>query len=367
MSASHRRQFLWATAWLGFAGTGSLAWAQSQHATIAVPFYRPLDCVLGLYKHWAPQRVQAWVDCTEQLHSALQHLHRTPAPQASPAQARAAWLQALNAWEPLATVPLAPLIQRRSIRQVDFAPTRPALIQRAIERAPTGASAMQLVGTPAKGLPALEWLLWAQPLKPGSPASAYAVEVAAELTREALALQAAFQKAANDEWNEASADAAWAEFINQWIAGLERLRWAQMEKPWREQQTRRTSSKSTNSTSGSATFPRPFSGATAQSWAQQWQVLRELAVSSSELGPVPGQGVVSLESYLRGRGLTALADRWMQRIERSDAAMAQLQTTGMGSGLLLASRELAQTKRLAEADLATALEVSIGFSDADGD
>jgi predicted lipoprotein len=34
---------------------------------------------------------------------------------------------------------------------------------------------------------------------------------------------------------------------------------------------------------------------------------------------------------------------------------------------LAAARALAQTKRLAEAQVASALEVSIGFSDADGD
>jgi uncharacterized protein len=47
---------------------------------------------------------------------------------------------------------------------------------------------MELIGTPAKGLPALEWLLWVKPIQPASAECRYAVQVAAEIQREAQAL-----------------------------------------------------------------------------------------------------------------------------------------------------------------------------------
>lgn len=366
-----RRRLLCAGAAAGFAAAvGAPVWAQRSHATWAVPFYRPADVAAGLYRHWAPARALAWVDATAQLQSALQALSDATTPAAATPvrqQARTAWLQAVDAWERLATVQFGPLIERRSARQVDFTPTRPALIQRAIERAPDSAQDMERIGTPAKGLPALEWLLWSQPLllRPGSPACAYAVQVAAELARDALALQAAFKAGAERDWDNdmEAGDAAFAEFINQWVGALERLRWAHMEKPLRENASRGARAASPEG------FPRHASGATAASWARQWQALREMAMFTGDAqapAPAAGQGVVPLETYLRGRGLNPLADAWVQQVERTDTALRKLQPAP-GPRVLAAARELAQTKRLAEADVAPALEVGIGFSDADGD
>ena len=82
---------------------------------------------------------------------------------------------------------VGPLLTRRSQRQIDFSPTRPALTERAIESEPAGLQAMERIGTPAKGLPALEWLLWTQPVAPGSAACRYAAEVALDIEREAIA------------------------------------------------------------------------------------------------------------------------------------------------------------------------------------
>lgn len=364
-----RRQLLRTVAGLA-AACGAPAWAQRSHTTWAVPFYRPTDVAAGLYEHWAPPRAQAWVTATGWLASALQALSDAAPAAAALAreQAQAAWLQAVDAWERLATVQFGPLIQRRSARQVDFTPTRPELIQRAIERAPASAADMERIGTPAKGLPALEWLLWSRPalLRPGGPACAYAVQVAAELARDALALQAAFQAGAGRDWDRdtEAGDAAFSEFINQWVGALERLRWAHMEKPLRE-----AASRADRAAASPEGFPRRASGGTAASWARQWQALRELAVFTGDAdapAPAAGQGVVPLETYLRGRGLNPLADAWVRQVERAGAALRALQPAP-AARVLAAGRELAQVKRLAEVEVAPALEVGIGFSDADGD
>ena len=83
----------------------------------------------------------------------------------------------------------------------------------------------------------------------------------------------------------------------------------------------------------------------------------------------PGQALVPLETYLRGRGLNPLADQFAKTTQAIDAAFAALGKAGKNNGTQVqqAARALSALKRLAEAEIAPALQVSIGFSDADGD
>jgi predicted lipoprotein len=323
-----------------------------------LPLYRPADLVAGLYRHWSPPRSAAFSAAAEALVQALDRRCTAGAGEAALAEARARWRDTVAAWEALSTVPFGPLVERRSARQIDFTPTRPELIRRAIGRAPAGAADMERIGTPAKGLPALEWLLWTDPVAPGAAACAYAREVAADIAREAAALQAAFAADAQKTWDEEASDTAFAEFVNQWLGGLLRLRWQHIERPVRE-----------GASGGRAApqLPRRASAGTAASWAAQWQALRALAIADPQAAaPQPGEGVVPLDTYLRGRGLTALAGRWRHRIEAGDRVMRAL-APGPRDRLLPAAAELARVQRLAEAEVAPALRVSIGFSDSDGD
>lgn len=355
------------TAWRGvvavvFAACGVSVQAQQKHAQVAVPFYRPSEAAQGLYRGLLAPRAQTFAREAAALSAPVQALCDADRASASTAlaAARAAWQRAVDAWERLAAVPLGPLIERRSMRQLDFTPARPELIERAIQGQPAGPADMERVGTPAKGLPALEWLLWARfasSASPATPACLYAVQVAKDLTLHAAALEQAVEAAAEQTWDEARGDVAFTEFINQWVGATERLRWAQIDKPRREAATRGQRSPA---------YPRQASGQTAASWARQWQVLRELAVFQGREAPRPGQGVVPLETYLRGRGLNALAGRWARQVDRAGAAMQGLRP-GDARRLDAAVRELAALKALAEAEVAPALEISIGFSDADGD
>lgn len=334
------------------------AQAQQAAARVAVPLYDPGHVAVGLARHWSLPLSAAFDGSAQALAPALQALC-----EAAPAQAqarleaaRSAWTRAVGDWELYASVPLGALIERRSQREIDFTPTRPELIARAIERGPRNAADMERVGTPAKGLPALEWLLWTRPAAPGAPACGYAVQVAAEVAREAAALHAAAQATARELPEQEAAGAAFGELLNQWVGAVERLRWQQIERPRREAASR----------GARPAWPRQASGRSAASWAASWQGLRRLAVIGDQGAPAPGEGLVSIEAYLRGRGRLALADRWAERIARTDAAMRALQPARAAS-LDAAVRELAQTRRLAEDEVATALEVSLGFSDADGD
>lgn len=342
---------------------GALSQAQTVAPHVAVPFYTPGHFMQGAYRDWYAPQAAGFATQAAALPGAVAALCDA-APADAPgrlAQARAQWQASTAAWDRLSSVQIGPLVQRRSARQIDFTPTRPELITRAIQSAPADAAAMERIGTPAKGLPALEWLLWSRPVAPQTPACRYAVQVAADVSREAAALSGDLAELAAREPGEddAASAPAMAELLNQWVGALERLRWAQMDKP-------RLSGASGSDGHNAAPYPRSASGQTSASWAAQWQGLRTLAVSAGAQVPLPGQDLVPLETYLRGRGLNAVASTLARSMAQADKALHQLAPDNK-AGVGTATRALAALKKLTEADVAPALEVNIGFSDADGD
>jgi len=340
------------------AAMAQAAAAQNVPANVAVPFYGPPAFVQGVYRYWYAPRASEFAGEAAGLPLAVGQLCEADAASAAARlqDARAGWQSAVRAWDVLSAVAAGPLLQRRSARQIDFAPTRPELIARAIRSSPADARAMERVGTPAKGFPALEWLLWTQPVAAGTPSCRYAVLAAQEIDAEAKALAQAFGELAARNWtaDEPAAVAAMSELVNQWVGGLERLRWAHMEKPLR------------SAKSGSApAYPRAASGSTRQSWAAQWQGLRALGVAQGA-APAPGAGLVPLETYLRGRGLNPLAGKVAGAAGQVSRQLPAADA-GDANRTLAAARSLGNFKRLAETEMAPALEVNIGFSDSDGD
>ncbi|MFN3439016.1 MAG: imelysin family protein [Acidovorax sp.] len=340
--------------------TAAPAWQRE-----AVPFYDTVHALQGIYGHWALPRAKDFDQSARALAPALAALCQAPASdsKAALAKARTAWQTTARAWEQLAAVSIGPVIARRSQRAIDFTPTRPALIEKAIVTQPQGAKAFERVGTPAKGLPALEWLLWTRPVSPNSPACSYAHEVAQDVARESAALQAAFTTAAGTDWGaedeQEQSTQAISEFVNQWVGGIERLRWAQMDKPLRAAQGTRAPE-----------YPRAASGDTLAAWAATWAGLRSVtALPADAATPTPGEALVPLEMYLRGKGLNPLADKLHQATGKVDASMAQVQKAGVQNKAAIqqTAKDLAALKFLAESEVAPALQVSIGFSDADGD
>ena len=334
----------------------------------AVPFYDTVQTLQGIYGHWALPRAQDFDRSAHALVPAVAALCAAPASdsQAALQAARAAWQTTTRAWERLAAVSVGPVIARRSQRAIDFTPTRPALIEKALATQPQGAKAFERVGTPAKGLPALEWLLWTRPAQPGTPACSYTHEVAQDLAREADALTKAFTDAAGTDWGaedeQEQSTQAISEFVNQWVGGIERLRWAQMEKPLRATQT--------TSNAHAPDYPRSASASTLAAWAATWSGLRSVTVLADGAAvPAPGSALVPMDIFLRGKGLNPLADKLRQATDKVDASMAQVQKTGVQNKAAIqqTARDLAALKFLAESEVAPAMQVSIGFSDADGD
>lgn len=319
--------------------TATAARARMDRRRVPVPLVTPEAHLDALYARWYQPRAREFASSAHALVAALDR-HCTASAHDD---ARRAWMGAMTSWERLNAVAIGPLIERRSAHRIDFVPTRPASIERAIQG---GATDLAVVGGPAKGLPALEWLLWSTAaVKPSTPACDYARRIAVDVAGEAHALADAFVQPRRGDADARSA--AFAEALNQFVGGIEQLRFAQIEKPHRE---------------GRGRFPRALSKSTQAAWSARWQSLRTLAV----LGAGATDAPISLEAYLRGRGLNALADRLVGAVKRADVALTAASPSRAAS-LAAAARELSSLKRLIEADAAPALTVTLGFSDGDGD
>jgi predicted lipoprotein len=307
--------------------------------------------IQAVYRDWMIPRAVELVADSGKLTSALR-TYCAASPQDSAAtlkEARHAWNTSLVAWERLSAVSIGLMLDYRMPGKLDFTPTRPRMIVKAVEAAPESAAEMDRIGTPAKGFPALEWLLWTRPVQPASAGCRYAVQVAMEIEREAKFMETGFRDAAADKLDAAAAKKAVSDWVNQWVGGLEHLRWGDMEKPARKA--------ATSGPNVHPDYPRAASGATAASWAAQWETLRALAESAG-----PG----SLASMLRERGQGQLAEELAGTVGRANQAMAGLGAND-STGVLTAARELSALKHFVEDEVAPALDVRIGFSDADGD
>lgn len=332
-----------------------------QTPVLAMPYYTGEQALQGVYTHHLPPLAQAFVTDAERL-AATSEQHCSG--QASLPEMRTAWQQALLRWQALSSPAVGPLVARRSQRQIDFWPTRPQLLQKALARAPQTLADMDRVGTPAKGFPAMEQLL-----APDAPALTptqcrFATLAAQAIAVEALELQTALDALARKDWSESPEDtaSAFGEWINQWLGGLERLRWAHIEKPL---QSHRTVGRR-----GEVEFPRHTRETNLADWRAQWQSLRAQArLTPAQLAqpPQPGQSLVPIEALLMGKGQLALAQRWAQALDAVNAGMDALKPQASARELLALTQRMKAVTVLYQNEVAGALDVPLGFSDADGD
>jgi len=332
----------------------------------AFPYYSAEQAMQGLYGHHLPPLAAAFEAQAQALAGSAAHHCQGQAPLA---ELRAQWRQTLLAWQSLSTPAVGPVVERRSQRQIDFWPTRPALLRKALEKAPQTLADMDRVGTPAKGFSALERLLFATSAAPSATrldaATCSYVHLSAQaIAVEAQALKTELDTLATQDWT-ASPEAtgtAMAEWVNQWLAGLERLRWAHIGKPIQSHQT--------SGKGGTIAFPRQTPEHNLADWRAQWQSLRaqaRLSPAQRQTPPEPGQALVPLEALLIGKGQLALAQRWAQALDRADAGLAQLQPQSGPRELQALTATLQAVTVLFQNEVAAALDIPLGFSDADGD
>ena len=336
-------------------------------ADVAFPYYHAEDVVQGLYGLYLPPRARAFQAEAQRLSAALKT--DCDKPGAAPAL-QAQWTQVLTAWAALSTPAAGPVLTRRSQRAIDFWPARPTLIEKALQRQPKTLADLETVGTPAKGIPALEWLL-RRPLTAGT--CAYAQLLSQGLEAEAtgilqdmapLAKAASTPPADSGEPGESAAESPvgpmFSEWVNQWLAGWERLRWGAIEQPLQKARTR----------GADAEFARADRASNLADWRAQWEALRVQASLTAEqhaAPPQPGQALIPMEALLRGKGQLVLADRWAQAIDRVGGRMATLTPSSGAAQLQTLTRDMKAVTTLYQNEVAAALDVPLGFSDADGD
>ncbi|BDT66166.1 hypothetical protein os1_03220 [Comamonadaceae bacterium OS-1] len=326
--------------WLAL-GAGLLcqaAGAANLPVRIASPAITQTDWVRNALRlHFVPA-AQAFAQSSATLRDVL-------ATGCNPATARPAWRAAMLDWERLSAVSVGPLLERRSARSIDFWPTRPAMVTAAVPNPPQTAAALDDLGAPAKGLPALEFLLWQA--APDAAQCTYAAALAQGCAAEGQALLADFEALAARAWTPDTALAAFNEWFSQAVGGLEQLRWKKMGKPAR---------------SGRASdWPRATSGSTRAAWQASWASMQNFW-----LGTGRSQEQGSLNGYLAGENQLALS-------AQLEAAVALLHTRMLAAdparaaSVTAAMQALAQAKKLLEDKIAPELKTMVGFSESDGD
>lgn len=370
-----------ACALVALAAMGSAA-PFAQAADTPMPYYTAAQALQSLYGQHLPARAAAFTLAANAQDQALASFCAGPAAAAKTAAAelRGQWQRSHTAWLQLSTPSVGPLVERRSLRQIDFTPIRTALITRAVKKGPQSAADMELVGTPAKGFGALDWLL-SQGLQPASPECAFALQVAKAISAEAQSLQAALEPLRSKTWSVEGSEsepedvaspgaketgAAIEEWVNQWLGGLERLRWAQMEKPI----------KVVGGGGKAPAFARIAMADNWREWQTQWQALHAQALltpAQRQQPPVPGKDLISIEALLLSKGHIALAQRWRDAIGVVDAAMPASgklpakEGAQANSEILALATKLKGITALYQAEVAPALDIPLGFSDSDGD
>lgn len=353
-----------------------LAAAGSVQAQVAMPFYSAEQALTGLYAHHLPPLSQTFqAEANGLVQTTEQHCTALATGQADAKGLHTQWLRTLAAWEALSIPAVGPVLTRRSQRQIDFWPTRPELIDKALAKAPQTLADMERVGTLAKGLPAFEALL-ARPQPMPAATCHYLRLVAQGVQAEGRELGAELSTWASKNWAEQSeADAevtraALVEWLNQWLGGVERLRWMHIEKPVKAVQT------VGNALKGNLPhFARMGREANLAGWRAQWASLRaqgQLTAAQRQQPPVPGQALVPIEALLLGKGHIALAQRWAQALDAVSAKLNALPAKAPPAladqrQLLAVAAALKAVTVLYQNEVATALDIPLGFSDADGD
>jgi len=338
------------------AAGGALAQAASAPATAPLPLAHPQTnaFVDGLLKAWyapAARRFAADGDQLAQLSRAW--CAATPKkPTRDPAldAARQAWVQAMVSWTRLSAVPIGPLLERHSDTRLDFQPMRPAALDKVIASpASPGHWDMDRVGAQARGLPAMEHLLWKQPAAPRTPACAYLAVLAQDLRDEAHGLAQAFEAEANAARSAAQAADWFNAYANQWLAGLSRMRWREIEMPVKNW--------------GLDQAPRAASGQTALAWRERWQALRVMSIG----GPGAPDGLLPVAAYLRARGLDAAAASTQRDTAAADAVLKTASPTLPTAALLDAAKRVDTLGHVMSREVPEGLQIQLEFSSDDGD
>lgn len=288
--------------------------------------------------------------------------------KSEPAAAQAAWKAVRAEWSVTAAFAFGPVITQMQAGPLDFWPVRSDTIEAKILEAPATIDAAWIdgLGTSAKGMPALEYLLFAGPLPPGSPRCAYADALAADIGRRgedlatAWALEAeALKTAGEPDSGYASEKVAIDAIVNATIENLYRMVKDKLDRPL-------------GNLTGTAPDPTILesihSGTTRDDLENNLQGFAMVYLGADgEPGGEPGLGalVVARDQDLDQRILAqhALARDTLAAIPLPFATAL----TDHRGAVQSARDEIDALRRLIKLDVASLLGVTLSLSDNDGD
>jgi uncharacterized protein len=319
----------WGALWLAM-------FAVSGAAQTPAPIVTPAQWMRSLAEEFFVPGYGALEKTARELDASTHALCAAPG-AAELASAREGWRAVALVWRRLDALPIGPTLTRRTRRQFDFSPTRPKDIEAAI------ASAAERIGASARGLPALEYLLFADARLAQRAEAArcrYAARLAGEFAAEAQALAREWREW-GEQWRDAEseharehAQAAMTDAVNALIGSLDQLRLRRLKR---------------------------FEG------------VRSGATRAHLLATLEGveQGLAGAGRVLRGLGHLDLADQLDARIAATQRAFralpAKVDAKAAAPGLRRAIDAVARLQAVVSGDVAEALRVTVGFNESDGD
>lgn len=335
---------------LNFANS-AVAAKPADRSDMLFPYYEVIEVLDSVAIHHHAKDTAVLRDQLEALSVATAQYCKTggKAQPANMQQLQAQYAKAYLAWLELSSVVMGPMLDNNTVRQIDFRPLRLNLLERAIKKQPQGAQAMAMIGSPAKGFPALEYLLTQNNFKSGTPQCNYAHEVVLDIERTVAGLK----------WDDAQALGAGMQlYFNQLVGATHNLAWERMEKPLLKNKD----------AAGANAGHWPFSEfqLTEKAWAAQWQGIEHLLMVTGQTVPQADTQVIPLEAYLRGLGKIELADTLVKYSIAVDVAMRSNDITKPAS-VQQSVKALKVLKGFLESEVAKGLKVSIQFSSSDGD
>lgn len=343
-----------------------VAWMQMLHDDWAVPAYEALD--------------RSATALVAVLDAAMTAGGNVDAARLKDCQAH--WLAAMRSWRRLEALQMGPTLARRSSKEIDFWPTRPKVIQQAATvtaNAPMSGQpaidAMDRWGTAVKGLPALEWLLFAAGPEPTAPVTRgpalcrYALRIATLLMNEVNVLLQGWRAEA-DKWRSATppdVPAAKKLILNLLVGSIELLRGKKLEKAARAQALQVPGQRD-----ALENFDSMRTGHT-----REFLLAHVDGVGQLLLGQTPGlpwtQGGPrwGLDDVLARQGLPTSHGEALRRavaaVRQSVAALPANASTWTPARVAVPVKALVALRAVIDPPIASAWKVTIEFTDADGD
>ena len=334
--------------------------------------------VLSLHS-WAVPRYANLLASATQLSDTLDSVCMRPPTPKSIAALQSRWVGTMLQWRELEALQFGPTLTRRSSKIIDFWPTRPSVIELAVaatkDQPVSGADAdeaMQRWGTAAKGLPALEWLVYAEagqtpPILRTPGHCLYARRLARGVVDESSRLHAAWQLE-SARWATASASelqTAAHDVLNLLVGSCELIRGKKMQKAAQLVALRGRDSAPANAfDSTRSAKSRRFLLAHFDGLAQML-VGHSLAESRAANGPG-----ISLVDVLKLEGHEELARELTGSAKRASVALVALPASPLAwsiARMTTATDALRDLRAVLDPRISVLLGVTVTFSDADGD